>query len=83
MLGLVNSVDASSKDIKLLLSGSLNSLGTQSIISVANQSFDFKNLEGFSKKVLLLFELKASKKLKIPLRKVKIGWRIIRNDMPI
>lgn len=76
MAGLMSGVDASSKEIRANLTNSQ----TQSILAVACQSFDCRSYDGFSSKLLTLQMIKASKRLKLPLSKLKVTWKIVNQE---
>jgi hypothetical protein len=75
MAGLIISVDASTRDIRLNNSMGMNQ--TQSILSLACLSFDCRNLEGITEKLLLSAVIKASKRLKVSLNQLKTSWKLI------
>lgn len=77
MVGLINGVDISSKEIKC---NSISAGQLQSILSIACQALDCKSYDGFSEKLIVLMMIKASRKLKLPLSRLKKTWRIINKD---
>lgn len=82
LIGVLNSIDNSSKEIKLGLSTS-QSVQSQSILSIACQAFDYKSFDNISEKTILLAVVRASRRLKLPINKLKTGWRIISTDATI
>jgi hypothetical protein len=73
MVGLISGVDTSSKDIKFNVTNGQ----AQSILAIACQSFDCRSYDGFSEKLISLQMMKASKKLKLPLSKLRVTWKIV------
>jgi hypothetical protein len=75
MAGLIINIDPSTRDIRL--GNSVGSNQNQSILSIACLSYDCRNLQGITEKLLLTAVIKASKRLKVSLNKLKISWKLI------
>jgi lysyl-tRNA synthetase class II len=80
MAGLISS-DPSNRDIRL--GNSVGSNQTQSILSIACLSYDCRNLQGITEKLLLTAVIKASKKLKVSFNKLKVSWRLITPEVTV
>jgi hypothetical protein len=81
MAGLIISSDPSNRDIRL--GNSIGSNQTQSILSIACLSYDCRNLQGITEKLILTAMIKASKKLKVSFSKLKVSWRLITPEVTV
>lgn len=76
LVGLFNSKDTSSKDIKVTNNQSPTPQN-QSLMNIVAMCLDCRNLSGFSEKIILVALIRAAKRLKISLKNLKIVWKVV------